>query len=81
MCNNNNYDNNNNDNNNNNNNNNNNFSGFRIISFNKHVTFTSLLNEITPKWMCEGTTYSKAMTQQTLKTIDQSLVFQQPTNL
>ena len=53
-----------------------------------HITFTSLLNQImrnpekTPEWMCQGKTYLlKAMTQKTLKTIDQSLAFQQPTNI
>ena len=51
-----------------------------------HFTFTRLLNEImqnpkkAPKWMCEGTTYllAKSTEQKTLKTIDQSLVSQQP---
>ena len=37
--------------------------------------------EKTPEQMYEGTTYLlKKMTQNTLKTIDRSLVFQQPTN-
>ena len=52
-----------------------------------HTAFATLLNEImqnpekTPEWMCEGTTYLlKTMTQKTLKTINRSLVFQQPTN-
>ena len=53
-----------------------------------HVTFTWLLNEImrnpekSSKWMCEGKHIYllNATTQKTLKTIDQSLAFQQPTN-
>ena len=52
-----------------------------------YVMLTSLLSEFmqspgkTPEWTCERTTYLlKVMTQKTLKTVDQSLVFQEPTN-
>ena len=53
-----------------------------------HVTFTKLLNEImqNPENLLNGCTreqhiyWLKEMTQKALKTIDQSLVFQQPTN-
>ena len=53
-----------------------------------HVTFTKLLNEImqNPEKLLNGCTREqhiyllKAMTQKALKTVDQSLVFQQPTN-